>query len=47
MQKDLAAGRQLELDAIAGPIIRGGEHYGVDVSATVGLVAAIRARAAA
>ena len=44
MQKDLAAGRQLELDAIAGPIVRGGDRYGIDVSTTVGLVAAIRAK---
>jgi 2-dehydropantoate 2-reductase len=44
MQKDFAAGRQLELDAIAGPIVRGGERYGIDVSTTVGLVAAIRRR---
>jgi len=44
MQKDLAAGRQLELDAIAGPIVRGGERYGIDVPTTVGLVAAIRAK---
>jgi 2-dehydropantoate 2-reductase len=44
MQKDVAAGRQLELDAIAGSIVRGGERYGIDVSTTVELVAAIRAR---
>src|SRR5260370_1312449 len=47
MQKDLAAGRQLELNDIAGPIVRGGERYGIDVSTTVGLVAAIRAKIAA
>jgi 2-dehydropantoate 2-reductase len=47
MQKDLAAGRQLELDAIAGPIVRGGQRYGLDVSTTVGLVAAIQAKTAA
>ena len=47
MQKDLAAGRQLELDAIAGPIVRGGERYSIDVSTTVGLVAVIRAKIAA
>jgi 2-dehydropantoate 2-reductase len=46
MQKDLAAGRQLELDAIGGPIVRGGERYGIDVSTTVSLIAAIRAKAA-
>ena len=42
MQKDLAAGHQLELDAIVGPIVHGGERYDIDVSTTVGLVAAIR-----
>jgi 2-dehydropantoate 2-reductase len=44
LQKDVAAGRQLELDSIAGPIVRGGERYGIDVSTTVELVAAIRAK---
>jgi len=43
MQKDLAAGRQLELDAIGGPIARGGERYGIDVSTTAALIADIRA----
>ena len=42
MQKDLAAGRQPELDAIGGPIVRSGERYGIDVSTTVELMAAIR-----
>ncbi|HUB24988.1 MAG TPA: ketopantoate reductase C-terminal domain-containing protein, partial [Tepidisphaeraceae bacterium] len=46
MQKDLAAGHQIELDAISGPIVRGGARYGIDVSTTVGLVAAIRAKIA-
>jgi 2-dehydropantoate 2-reductase len=45
MQKDLAAGRQLELDAIGGPIVRGGERYGIDVSTTAALIAVIRAKA--
>jgi 2-dehydropantoate 2-reductase len=45
MQKDVAAGRRLELDAIAGPIIRGGDRYNVDVSTVVGLVSTIRAKA--
>ena len=44
MQKDLAAGRQLELDAIAGPILRGGKRFGIDVSTTAELVAAIEAK---
>src|SRR5271157_374153 len=47
MQKDLAAGRQLELEAIGGPIVRGGERYGIDVSTTVKLMAEIRAKVAA
>jgi ketopantoate reductase len=38
MQKDVAAGRAPELDAIAGPILRGGSKYGIDVSATQALV---------
>jgi 2-dehydropantoate 2-reductase len=42
MQKDVAAGRQLELDAIAGPIVRGGERYGIDVSTTTSLMEDIR-----
>ncbi len=45
MQKDLAAGRQLELDAIGGPIVRRGERHGIDVSTTVALMAAIRRKA--
>ena len=44
MQKDLAAGRQLELEAIGGPIVRGGERYGIDVATTAALVAVIRAK---
>ena len=44
LQKDLAAGRQLELDAIGGPIVRGGERYGIDVSTTVELMATIRSK---
>src|SRR5213594_2419084 len=45
MQKDLASRRQLELDAIGGPIARGGERYGIDVSTTAALIAVIRAKA--
>ncbi|MFI5114980.1 MAG: ketopantoate reductase family protein [Terriglobales bacterium] len=44
MQKDLVAGRRLELDAIGGPIVRGGEQHGIDVSTTADLMAAIRAK---
>jgi 2-dehydropantoate 2-reductase len=46
MQKDLAARRPLELDAIGGPIVRGGERYGIDVSTTAALIARIREKAA-
>ena len=38
MQKDVAAGRIPELDAIAGPILRGGSEHGIEVSATRSLV---------
>jgi ketopantoate reductase len=43
MQKDVAAGRTPEIDAIAGPIIRGGTEHGIDVSATLALVDRIAA----
>jgi 2-dehydropantoate 2-reductase len=47
MQKDLVAGRRLELDDIGGPIARGGKKFGIDVSTSESLIAAIRAKAAA
>jgi 2-dehydropantoate 2-reductase len=34
MAKDHAAGRRLELDAIGGPIVRGGANYGIPVPCT-------------
>jgi 2-dehydropantoate 2-reductase len=46
MQKDLAAGRPIELDAIGGPIVRGGKRYGIDVPMTQELMNLIRNRAA-
>jgi 2-dehydropantoate 2-reductase len=46
MQKDVAAGNPPELDAIAGPILRGGEKYGIDVPVTRELVGMIRGRTA-
>jgi 2-dehydropantoate 2-reductase len=46
MQKDLAAGRKLEIDAIGGPIVRAGERFQIDVSTTVEVMAAIGAKAA-
>ncbi|HZD30870.1 MAG TPA: 2-dehydropantoate 2-reductase [Candidatus Angelobacter sp.] len=45
MAKDLAAGRKLELDGIAGPIIRGGARFRVPTPTTLGLVAMIEDRA--
>lgn len=41
MQKDVAAGRKLELDAIGGPIVRGGRRYGIATPTTVELIATI------
>jgi 2-dehydropantoate 2-reductase len=38
MQKDVAAGRPPEVEAIAGPVLRGGSEHGIDVSATRALV---------
>ncbi len=38
MQKDVAAGRLPELDAIAGPILRGGREHGIEMLATRALV---------
>jgi 2-dehydropantoate 2-reductase len=46
MQKDVAAGHPPELDAIAGPILRGAEKHGLQVPATHALVAEIRKRLA-
>ena len=43
MAKDLLAGRELELDAISGPILRGGQQ-GIAVPVTRELVDAIRAK---
>jgi len=47
MQKDLAARRELELDAIGGPIVRGGERYGINVSTTMNLMAVILSKTVA
>lgn len=44
MQKDAAAGRALELDAIAGPVVRLGRQHGIDVSTTEALVAMLESR---
>lgn len=46
MQKDVDAGRTPELDAIAGPILRGGDAHGVPVPVTLSTCDAIRRRMA-
>jgi 2-dehydropantoate 2-reductase len=46
MQKDVAAGLEPELDAIAGPILRGGSRHGIPVPATDELARLVAARAA-
>jgi 2-dehydropantoate 2-reductase len=45
MQKDVEAGREPELDAIAGPIQRGGGRHDLPVLATDSLAEAVRAKA--
>jgi 2-dehydropantoate 2-reductase len=45
MQKDVERGNAPELDAIAGPILRGGARHGIPVPATKKLVAAVERRA--
>lgn len=44
MQKDVEKGNPPELDAIAGPILRGGRKHGIEVQATKKLVAAVEQR---
>jgi len=46
MQKDLAAGREPELDAIAGPILRGGQKHSLTTESTQQLADQVRARSA-
>jgi len=45
MQKDVEQGKTPELDAIAGPILRGAARHGIDVPATKKLTAAVEQRA--
>ena len=45
MQKDVAAGSAPELDAIAGPILRGGTRYGIPVPVTAELARLVQSRA--
>jgi 2-dehydropantoate 2-reductase len=44
MQKDVEQGNPPEVDAIAGPILRGSERYGIDVPATRKLVAQVESK---
>lgn len=46
MQKDVASGRAPELDAIAGPILRGGRKHGIPTPACSDLVRKIEAKLA-
>ena len=45
MQKDVDEHNTPELDAIAGPILRGARRHGIDVPATKKLVAGVEQRA--
>ena len=45
MQKDVEHHNPPELDAIAGPILRGAQRHGIEVPATKKLVAAVEKRA--
>jgi len=45
MQKDVERGNPPELDAIAGPILRGGRRHGLEVPVTKNLVQAVEQRA--
>lgn len=47
MQKDVDAGNPPELDAIAGPILRGGQRHSIAVPATTKLAAAVEQKASA
>jgi len=44
MQKDFETRRPLELDAIAGPIMRGGARHGIATPATAELVRLVEQR---
>ncbi len=45
MQKDVEQGKPPELDAIAGPIVRGAQKHGINVPATKELVAVVEQKA--
>ncbi len=44
MQKDVAQGNPPELDAIAGPIVRGARRHGIAIPCTKELVAMVERR---
>jgi 2-dehydropantoate 2-reductase len=44
MQKDVEQGKPPELEAIAGPILRGAQRHGIEVPVTKKLVAGVEAR---
>lgn len=44
MQKDVDRGNPPELDAIAGPVVRGGERHGIPVPVTRELMEAVKGR---
>jgi len=44
MQKDVDRGNPPELEAIGGPVVRGGERHGIPVPVTRGLMEAVQAR---
>jgi 2-dehydropantoate 2-reductase len=47
MQKDVAAGNPPEVDAVAGPILRGAEEHGLDAPVTRELAGMIRQKSSA
>jgi 2-dehydropantoate 2-reductase len=47
MQKDVEQGKAPELDAIAGPILRGARRHGIEIPATKKLVTAVERRVGA
>jgi 2-dehydropantoate 2-reductase len=47
MLKDFLARRELELDGIGGPIVRGGEKYGIPTPVTKRLMAEIETKVSA
>jgi 2-dehydropantoate 2-reductase len=44
MQRDVSAGNPLELDALAGPVVRAGHRHGIPTPATEQLIERVKAR---